>query len=160
MNILAKFYCRPVRGHFTQYLLLTHQWRLSVDPFEEWCDNATGTLMSRERRQTGAGGWAGRLDGLMEAGKNAPLTWCFGTVVLLWGWYRKPVLFGAEEGGVPPWRERMTEQRDTVWLPVTQPVFPALSGVNMEGWIGGNGHEKSLEGRRFTVEGLQLQNIY
>lgn len=89
--------------------------------------------------------------------KNAPLTWCFGTVELLWGWYRKPVLFGAEEDGVPPWRERMTEQRDTVWLTVTQPVFPALSGVNMEGWTGGNGHEKSLEGRWSTVEGLQLR---
>lgn len=38
----------------------------------------------------------------------------------------------------------MTEQRDTFWLTVSQPVCPALSGVNMEGWTGGNGHEECL----------------
>lgn len=38
----------------------------------------------------------------------------------------------------------MTEQKDTFWLTVSQPVCPALSGVNMEGWTGGNGHEECL----------------
>lgn len=89
-----------------------------------------------------AGGRAGWMGGW--SWENAPLTWCFGTVELLWGWYRKPVLFGAEEGGVPPWRERMTQQKDTFWLTVSQPVCPALSGVNMEGWTGGNGYEECL----------------
>lgn len=28
----------------------------------------------------------------------------------------------------------MTEQKDTFWLTISQPVCPALSGVNMEGW--------------------------
>lgn len=38
----------------------------------------------------------------------------------------------------------MTEQKNTFWLTVSQPVCPALSGVNMEGRTGGNGHEKCL----------------
>lgn len=38
----------------------------------------------------------------------------------------------------------MTEQKDTFWLTVSQPVCPALSRVNMEAWIGGNGHETCL----------------
>ena len=143
------------------FLLLTHQFCFTFDssvlplyrPRWGWCENAMGTLMFGNVEgtlcgQTGAGGWAGGQAGWVdEAGeKNAPMTWCFGTVELLWGWYRKPVLFGAEEGGVPPWRERMTEQRDTFWSTVSQPVCPALSGVNMEGWRGGDGHEECVEG--------------
>lgn len=38
----------------------------------------------------------------------------------------------------------MTEQKNTFWWTVSQPVCPALSGVNMEGRTGGNGHEKCL----------------
>lgn len=65
-------------------------------------------------------------------------------------------MFGAEEGGVPPWKERMTEQKDTFWLTVSQPVCPALSGVNMEGWTGGNGHEECLGGGRVLCCGKPL----
>lgn len=32
------------------------------------------------------------------------------------------------------------------WWRVSQPVCPALSGVNMEGWTGGNGHEECVWG--------------
>lgn len=141
-------------GHLESHSL--YFWLLSLPldrppPFEEWWDYVMGTLNVGECRGyaawTDQSGWvSGQAGWVDEAGKkNAPLTWCFGTVELLWGWYRKPVLFGVEEGGVPPWRERMTEQRDTFWLTVSQPVCDALSGVNMEGWTGENGHEKCQE---------------
>lgn len=50
----------------------------------------------------------------------------------------------------------MTEKKNTFWLTVSQPVCPALSGVNMEGRTGGNGHEKCLrvgEGWGWVVVG-------
>lgn len=141
---------------------MTHPFWLGCS--EGWRENITALLMSDDVEgmlcgQTGAGGWAGRLDGWMKLVKthlwrSVLEPWsCYGVDIenlFCLGLRRVEFHLGEKE-----WQNR----KILFWLTVGQPVCSALSGVNMEGRTGGNGHEKCLRVGGWGVVGSPVESV-